>query len=71
MEGAVASGNQQHASIEDEAPAIGIYGNTTGRCDESCETGSSEGQPFTAAVLFVSKQGGKRSLVAHQTTRIP
>ena len=71
---AVTSGNQKYDSIEYEAPAIQIYGSTAVVATKVVMKGSTKGQPFNNQLRLLHvwvKQGGKWSLVAHQTTRLP
>jgi len=71
---AVTSGNQRYDSIDYEAPAIQTYGSTAVLATKVVMTGSTKGQPFSNRLRLLHvwvKQGGKWSLVAHQTTRLP
>ena len=71
---AVSSGNQKYDSIEYEAPAIQTYGNTAIVATKVVMTGSTKATPFNNRLRLLHvwvKQGGKWSLVAHQTTRLP
>ena len=71
---AVTSGNQKYDSIEYEAPSIRTYANTAVVATKVVMTGSTKGQPFNNQLRLLHvwvKRGGKWSLVAHQTTRLP
>jgi len=71
---AVTSGNQKYDAIEYEAPVIRTYGNMAVVATKVVMTGSTKGQPFNNRLRLLHvwvKQGGKWSLVAHQTTRLP
>jgi ketosteroid isomerase-like protein len=71
---ALASGNQKYDSIEYEAPAIQTYGSTAVVTTKVVMKGATKGQPFNNQLRLLHvwvKQGGKWSLVAHQTTRLP
>ena len=71
---ALSSGNQKYDSIEYEAPAIQTYGSTAVVATKVVMKGATKGQPFNNQLRLLHvwvKQGGKWSLVAHQTTRLP
>ena len=71
---AVTSGNQKYDSIEYEAPAIQVYGSTAVVATKVVMKGSTKGQPFNNQLRLLHvwvKHGGKWTLVAHQTTRLP
>lgn len=71
---ALTSGNQKYDSIEYEAPAIQTYGSTAVVTTKVVMKGATKGQPFNNQLRLLHvwvKQGGKWSLVAHQTTRLP
>ncbi len=71
---ALSSGNQKYDSIEYEAPTIQTYGSTAVVATKVVMKGATKGQPFNNQLRLLHvwvKQGGKWSLVAHQTTRLP
>jgi ketosteroid isomerase-like protein len=71
---ALTSGNQKYDSIEYEAPAIQTYGSTAVVATKVVMKGATKGQPFNNQLRLLHvwvKKGGKWTLVAHQTTRLP
>lgn len=71
---AVTSGNQKYDSVDYDGPAIQTYGTTPVVATKAVMTGSTKGQPFNNRLRLLHvwvKQGGKWTLVAHQTTRLP
>src|SRR5689334_1688506 len=71
---ALTSGNQKYDSIEYEALAIQTYGSTAVVATKVVMKGATKGQPFNNQLRLLHvwvKQGGKWTLVAHQTTRLP
>ena len=71
---AIGSGSLRYDAVTYDGPTIRIYGGTAVVTTKAAMSGASKGQPFNVKLRLLHvwvEEGGKWTLVAHQTTRLP